>query len=708
MDASVRTPPRPLAEPADFRQAFPHPGGLGYARPWGEPKGLQLQKPLTVALLGLTEGNGPLRDALRASGLLLEGDPGASGMVAAVIDLAARDREELIALARQCYGPLVGVLPRDSEAPLADGLDGFVRAPYAAVDLPPLLRALSRARRDRDEMLRQTQDLAALLDVTRTFAASGDTDRLLFEVVEKLAGRLTVERCSLVLVDSQRGTGWVVAASDDAMVRELRIDLSAYPEIREVLQTRKPLVIDDARRHPLLDPVREAVDKQGISAVAVVPMVSEGDVVGVLFLRAMARSAFAPREIGFLSIVANATAVALRNAQLVGRVQTERSQEVAARVAAEREVHQLRRYEEFFSHVSDGMAVLDEDGRVLSLNPAGCATLGVTMEQARGLPWTELVAPQSAMNAALVWRELQRGGRVLSADLEIQTRDGRRLVLSVSAGPLRSQHGRAILSFRDVTEPREIEAELRKTKDFLERLIDATVDGIVAADLRGRILLWNKGAERVTGFSAAEVVGKMSVADVYPPGQAREIMDRLRGANPGEAQIRLLQAEVVARSGEVIPVHLSAALLTESGRETATVGVFSDQRHRLRVEAELHEAQAKLALAEKAKVASELAGAAAHELNQPLTSILGFSELLFRRAKGDGPGREELEQILHEAERMALIVRKIGKIARYETMEYVGNRRIVDLERSSEPPPPAPGPIVIKDSSRTKRSTRRR
>ena len=416
-------------------------------------------------------------------------------------------------------------------------------------------------------------------------------------------------------------------------------------------------------------------------------MVSEGEVVGVLFLRAMARSAFSPREVGFLSIVANATAVALRNAQLVGRVQNERSQEVAARVAAEREVHQLRRYEEFFSHVSDGMAVLDEDGRVLTLNPAGCRTLGVAMEQARGVKWAELVAPQSEINAALVWRELQRGARVLSADVEVQTRDGRRVVLSVSAGTLRSQHGRAILSFRD---------ELRKTKDFLERLIDATVDGIVAADLRGRILLWNKGAERVTGFSAAEVVGKMSITDVYPPGQAREIMERLRGAGSGEAQIRLLRADVVAKNGEIVPVHLSAALLTEAGRETATVGVFSDLRDRLRVEAELHEAQAKLALAEKAKVASELAGAAAHELNQPLTSILGFSELLFRRSENEGSGREELEQILHEAERMALIVRRIGKIARYETKDYVGNRRIVDLERSSEPPPPA-GPIVIKD-----------
>jgi PAS domain S-box-containing protein len=655
-----------------------------------------LHRQLTVALLGLTEGNQPLRDALLHAGISIEGDVGASGTAAAVIDLAAADREQLIALARQCYAPLVGILPEGADPDAADELDGFVRAPHGAADLPPLLRALARARRDRDEMLRQTQDLAALLDVTRTFAASGDTDRLLFEVVEKLAGRLTVERCSLVLVDSRRGTGWVVAASDDAMVRELRIDLSSYPEIREVLQTRKPLVIDDARRHPLLDPVRDVVDKQGISAIAVVPMVSEGDVVGVLFLRAMARSAFSPREVGFLSIVANATAVALRNAQLVGRVQSERSQEVAARVAAEREVHQLRRYEEFFSHVSDGMAVLDEDGRVLTLNPAGCRTLGISMEQARGVKWTELVASPSEMNAAVVWRELQRGARVLSADVEVQTRDGRHLVVSVSAGALRSQHGRAILSFRDVTEARATEAELRKTKDFLERLIDATVDGIVAADLRGRILLWNKGAERVTGFSAAEVVGKMSITDVYPPGQARDIMERLRGETRGEEQIKLLRADVVAKNGEIVPVHLSAALITEGGRETATVGVFSDLRDRLRVEAELHEAQAKLALAEKAKVASELAGAAAHELNQPLTSILGFSELLFRRCDNGSRGREELEQILHEAERMAMIVRRIGKIARYETKDYVGNRRIVDLERASEPPPPS-GPIVIKD-----------
>jgi signal transduction histidine kinase len=103
----------------------------------------------------------------------------------------------------------------------------------------------------------------------------------------------------------------------------------------------------------------------------------------------------------------------------------------------------------------------------------------------------------------------------------------------------------------------------------------------------------------------------------------------------------------------------------------------------------LQQTRERLAVAEKAALVSELAGAAAHELNQPLTSVLGYSELLFRRTRENDKGREELSAIVREAERMASIVKKIGKITRYETRPYVGNTRIVDLDRSSDPPSPA-------------------
>jgi signal transduction histidine kinase len=142
---------------------------------------------------------------------------------------------------------------------------------------------------------------------------------------------------------------------------------------------------------------------------------------------------------------------------------------------------------------------------------------------------------------------------------------------------------------------------------------------------------------------------------------------------------------MIARSGEVIPVALSVAVV----EDTATVGVFRDLREELRIDAELQQTRERLAVAEKAALVSELAGAAAHELNQPLTSVLGYSELLLRRTRENDKGREELSAILREAERMASIVKKIGKITRYETRPYVGNTRIVDLDRSSDPPSPA-------------------
>jgi PAS domain S-box-containing protein len=606
---------------------------------------------------------------------------------AAVIDLS--ESAERLPDVRRRYAPVVGVIAEgESVAAEAELLDGLVRVPHVATDLPPLLRTLIRAAEDRSELQRQADDLAALVDLTGALASGGDPERLLAHVVERIAGRLTVERCSLVLVES--GAGTVVASSDDPDARGMRIDLANYPEFREVIATGRPLMIDNAQAHPVLDPVRERFVVQKISAIAVVPMACEGTVAGVLFVRSRTRGGFAPREVAFLCTVASAAAVALRNA---GRIQSERLQ----REAAERELSQLRRYEEFFSHVNDGMAVLDENGRVLTLNPAGCAILGVQTDGARGLPLPELVATESAMEASVLWRELSRGGRVLSADLRVQTKDGRRVTLSVSAGPLRSQNGWAILSFRDVSESRDLESELRKTKEFLERLIHATADGIVAADLDGKVLLFNSGAERMTGFSSADLVGTANVNALYPAGQARQVMRRLRAARAAGEEFGRMRCELVARNGEVIPVDLSAAIVAEGGRETATVGVFRDLREELGRDAELRKTRERLEEAEKTALVSELAGAAAHELNQPLTSVLGFSELLFRRTQENEKGREELAAILREAERMASIVKKIGKITRYETTAYVGTKRIVDLDRASNPPPPS---VVIRDTKR--------
>jgi len=103
------------------------------------------------------------------------------------------------------------------------------------------------------------------------------------------------------------------------------------------------------------------------------------------------------------------------------------------------------------------------------------------------------------------------------------------------------------------------------------------------------------------------------------------------------------------------------------------------------MEQRLAQAQQQILAQERQAIVAELAGATAHELNQPLTSVMGYAELLKRRLEPETAALAAAEVIFSEAERMAEIVRKIGKITKYETKSYVGHARILDLDRSAGP-----------------------
>jgi signal transduction histidine kinase len=135
--------------------------------------------------------------------------------------------------------------------------------------------------------------------------------------------------------------------------------------------------------------------------------------------------------------------------------------------------------------------------------------------------------------------------------------------------------------------------------------------------------------------------------------------------------------------GLLVPVKISASLIMEGGVPVGSVGIFTDVRESLRMEAELAKAQEDLREREKGAAVAHLAGATAHELNQPLTSVIGYAELLQRRLESDSPLTHAAKVIVTESERMAEIVCKIGKITKYETKSYVGEARILDLERAS-------------------------
>ncbi len=99
---------------------------------------------------------------------------------------------------------------------------------------------------------------------------------------------------------------------------------------------------------------------------------------------------------------------------------------------------------------------------------------------------------------------------------------------------------------------------------------------------------------------------------------------------------------------------------------------------------ELKKTQDKLIEKEKAAAVVEMAGAASHELNQPLTAIMGNLQLVMAKLSQEDPSVERLNKVMAQVERMVEIVKKIGRITRYRTKRYAQDIKIVDIDQSSD------------------------
>ena len=576
----------------------------------------------------------------------------------------------------------------DIERIFAAGADDYVHKPCRPAELIARIRGQLRLRGYRQQLLHRERSQETVLELTRKLASTLDLRDILFTVVDRVARITRVDRCSVVLFAEESSIGYVLVSSDDEKLRDLAIDLRDYPEMQEVVSTGHTLVIPDAGRHPLLEVVRQAEPARGFNSLAIVPIMHDQRALGALFLRARARLDFLDSELSVVSTIASATAIALRNARILQSLRDQSEESTFARVEAERRLQLSRRYADFFESAAHGMLVIDNSGAVLFSNPGARIITGFSEPELLGSRVQELVDPSARARAEDLVRDVARSIFPEEIDLPIRTRAGEDRVVCVVASSVLHETNSVLLTFRDVTEERRTALELERTKDFLERVIDSSVDGIVSANLRGTVLLFNRAAARIFGYAPEDVIGKLRVERLYPPGGAREVMRLIRDpAVSGYGKLEDYRADMLGADGQTIQVLLSASLVIDNGRPIGSVGIFTDIRDKLRIQAELERAQRELNAREKQDLVAELAGAAAHELNQPLTSILGYAGLLRRRLADSPEHLAVLDIITHQSERMAEIVRKVGRITKYETMSYVGDAKILDLEKASSDKP---------------------
>ena len=575
-------------------------------------------------------------------------------------------------------------VPKDLQGALGENYDGIA---LSQEHLLFVLNAIKKRYFQYQRFREQQRLTQGVLTLVNELAEATDLQGVLRKVILRLSEIFSIERVSVVMLKPESDIAFVVMEHEAALLDTVMIRLEDYPEIQEIMRTGEPLLISDVLANDLLHGVRTKIKKAAVKhrSAMLFPLHRGQEVIGVLFLRSPEPLKDVDNRLMDLGrAIALVTSVSIGHVLDLDKLLVERRAMAKAQAKADEELADLKQFYDLLEREHDGVLLISLEGVIAYANQSAGLLLNSDAEYLKGKIFSDFLDEASKVLLA----KAMQGEDVTSdrgyVDLEMSV-DEQVYTFSSSIQYIEEHQG-ILLTLRDVTELREIEDELRQTKDFLENLIQSSVDAIVAADMKGRILLFNRAAEQILGYSAMEAVGHLNVTSIYDKEEAYQIMRIMRSEGQGgPGRLEQIRRELIAKNGEKVPVSFSGAIIYEQGQETASVGIFTDLRERLRMEEKLSEAQRRVQMSERQVVAMELAGVAAHELNQPLTSILGYAEMLDKRLTGDDVKiRKSVDVILRETERMAQIVRRIGQITKYETKSYVGKAQILALGDESQ------------------------
>jgi two-component system NtrC family sensor kinase len=329
------------------------------------------------------------------------------------------------------------------------------------------------------------------------------------------------------------------------------------------------------------------------------------------------------------------------------------------------------KYRNLFERVRHGLFISTKEGRFLDCNQAMWGVLGyqnkeefLKIDIANDL----YVNPEDRKTFQGLVEKL---GFVKDFEVEFKKKNGQRITVLLTADAKRDGKG-VVVGYEginiDISDRKMMERELKEANEFLMNLIEDSVDGIIVTDMKGDILIFNKGAENLLDYKAEEVVGKMNIRSIYQPGVAKVVMEKLR--NPDFGGVGKLTSFPIfhrKKDGELIEGDLSASIIyDEKENEIASIGIFKDLRERLRIERELQKMQEALLQSEKLAAMGRLTSQIAHELNNPIYGIMNTLELLKTEIPPENKRRRILELSLSEIQRLSEMLRNMLSFSKPE------------------------------------------
>ncbi len=360
---------------------------------------------------------------------------------------------------------------------------------------------------------------------------------------------------------------------------------------------------------------------------------------------------------------------------VVGRALIDDRANVHRVIGTAQDVSERKRAEERMSLLSQAVenssefiAMGDTNGNISFANDAWLRALGYTEQEVIGQSFQFILSPN---NPAKILEEIDAktfaGG--WTGECLQQCKDGSDLPVLLSTGTLKDRDGKFSGVFgiaRDITYRKKMEDKLR----LLAAIVESSEDAIISKTLDGIIQSWNRGAEQMYGYSAAEAIGK-PIAMLCPPGQRDEIPALLDKVKRGEG-VEHHESVRLRKDGKQIRIALTISPVRDrSGTIIGASAIARDITESKQMEEMFRQSQ-------KMEAVGRLAGGVAHDFNNMLSVIIGYSEILLERTNTDVQMRQQCEEIKRAGERAASLTRQLLAFSRQQVLES----RILNLNGS--------------------------
>jgi two-component system sensor kinase FixL len=335
------------------------------------------------------------------------------------------------------------------------------------------------------------------------------------------------------------------------------------------------------------------------------------------------------------------------------------------------EILEGQRLEWLLESATDAMLITDREGRIILANPPVQRLFGYTSDELIGKTIENLL-PERFRHGHVTQRTdyfAHPRARAMGTGMELsgRHRDGREFPVEVSLSPLQTGQGVPLVmaTIHDITRRKQAEAALQESEARMRAIVDTAVDAIVTIDERGIIERFNPAAERLFGYTPAEVAGKN--VSMLMPSPYREQHDGYLARYLGTGEKRIIGSgrEVIGlrKDGTIFPMDLSVAEMHLGERRMFT-GMVRDIS--ARKQAEERHARLMQEIASANEELTSFAYVVSHDLKAPLRAIGALADWLSTdyADKFDDEGKEHMRLLISRVHRMGALIDGILQYSR--------------------------------------------